>query len=61
LNEKNSEETQGRQGVESPRGARNEALTPAEEENGYLSDGKQADVQVEPLTVIYLIYNDSGN
>jgi hypothetical protein len=49
LNEKNSEETQGCQGVESLRGARNEALTQAEEENGYLSDGKQADVQVEPF------------
>jgi hypothetical protein len=46
LNEKNSEEMQG---LESPRGARNEALTPAEEENGYLSDGKQADIQVEPF------------
>jgi hypothetical protein len=44
LNEKKSEEMQG---IESPRGTRNEVLTPAEEENGYLSDGKQADVQVE--------------
>ncbi|KAF8237347.1 hypothetical protein L208DRAFT_1375624 [Tricholoma matsutake] len=34
LNEKNSE---GMQGIKSPRGTRNEVLTPAEE-NGYLSD-----------------------
>ncbi|KAF8223023.1 hypothetical protein L208DRAFT_1381617 [Tricholoma matsutake] len=34
LNEKNSK---GMQGVKSPRGTRNEVLTPAEE-NGYLSD-----------------------
>jgi hypothetical protein len=40
------------QGVESPRGTRNEVLTPAEE-NGYLSDGKQADVQVELFELIF--------
>jgi hypothetical protein len=43
INKKNSE----MQVIESPHGStRKEVPTPAEEENGYLSDSKQADVQV---------------